>query len=841
MAALLPVTGVMAVGVLTLTPASGPVGTLVYAGGTGFAITTSITVISNTLLLQGAATTNASGVLPSTLLGAVPAVPRGPYVLTASDGATAIFTVVPQILLATTIGFVGDTVTINGNGFTANSAVNIFWDGGSTPIATGYVTSTGVLVASATGSPPTSMTFTVPDGIRGQHSVIAQDASLQTTSALFTVNSKLIVAPTSGGVGDIISITGTGFANGQVQISFDTSQNTSPITTTNGRFATTFQVPPSSRGSHVILAQDNSGSASANFSLGQKITLNPTTAGVGDTIAISGNGFAPNSPITYKLDGSTLAISSPAVQSQANGNLPDVAFTVPAVAAGTHTVTVSDGAQNTATATFSLLAKVAITPATGTVGTQIAITGSGFTPNLPVSISWDGAALTPVVNTTSSATGTINVTITAPASARGTHVIKASDTSSVAASASFGISSKIALTPTSGGYGDTVTITFSGFAANSPISGVKIISGSTSYDLTTVPAAVQTDAAGSATLKFTIPSTPNGTWVIQGIDAGGSAQANLAVTQKIVLNPTTGSAGDTVGLVGTGFKAGTGIDLKYAGATITVAAGITTDANGSFQTQFVIPKTVAGVMPVIAGDGTNSATASFTATAKATVSTVTNQTTPGFVGQDMTVTGTGFAPNGVLTVTFESAPVTVAIVNADSAGSFTATFKVPTAPSGPHTIHVSDGTTTKDFSFFMDSTPPAAPKLVLPADKFKPKQPVPFTWGAVTDPSGVTYTLQISQDPSFATVPLEKTGLTTAQYLMTTAEKLKSAGSKTPYYWRVKATDLAGNVSPWSTANTFTIGFMWPSWIIYVWSGVAIIVALLLGLWIGRRMAFQSY
>jgi hypothetical protein len=313
------------------------------------------------------------------------------------------------------------------------------------------------------------------------------------------------------------------------------------------------------------------------------------------------------------------------------------------------------------------------------------------------------------------------------------------------------------------------------------------------------------------------------------------------VTQKIALNKTSGSAGDLVAVTGTGFKAGAGIDLKYNGATLVLATVTTTDANGSFTAQFAVPKTVAGAMSVAASDGANTATASFTATANATISKTTNQTTPGFVGMDLTVTGTGYLPNAVITVTFESAPVTVAIVQSDATGSFTATFKVPTAPSGPHTIHASDGTTTKDFSFFMDSTAPVAPALALPTDKFKPKQPLPFTWGAVTDPSGVTYTLQISQDPSFGTLILEKTGLTNAGYTMTTAEKLKSAGSKTPYYWRVRATDLAGNVGAWSTANTFTIGFMWPPWIIHVWYGIAIVIALLLGLWIGRRMAYQSY
>jgi len=130
---------------------------------------------------------------------------------------------------------------------------------------------------------------------------------------------------------------------------------------------------------------------------------------------------------------------------------------------------------------------------------------------------------------------------------------------------------------------------------------------------------------------------------------------------------------------------------------------------------------------------------------------------------------------------------------------------------------------------------------VTPITSSKPGQPVAFTWKAVTDSSGVSYTIEISQDQSFATLILEHTGLATATYTMTSAEKLKTAGAKTPYYWRVQATDAAGNVSGWSTANTFTIGFMWPSWIIYVWAALGIIIALIIGLWLGRRMAYQSY
>jgi hypothetical protein len=207
----------------------------------------------------------------------------------------------------------------------------------------------------------------------------------------------------------------------------------------------------------------------------------------------------------------------------------------------------------------------------------------------------------------------------------------------------------------------------------------------------------------------------------------------------------------------------------------------------------------------------------------------------------MTLTGTGFAAGATVTVTFEGVATPVATVTSDANGSFSATFNVPAASAGSHTITATDGTTTKTFTYFMDSTAPAAPILLTPTDKFKPKQPVPFSWQAVSDPSGVTYDWQLSQDANFTTLLVEHTGLTSPGYTMTSAEKLKSAGSGNPYYWRVRVIDNAGNAGAWSKANTFTIGFIWPSWIINVWYGLGIIAALILGLWLGRRMAYQSY
>jgi hypothetical protein len=79
--------------------------------------------------------------------------------------------------------------------------------------------------------------------------------------------------------------------------------------------------------------------------------------------------------------------------------------------------------------------------------------------------------------------------------------------------------------------------------------------------------------------------------------------------------------------------------------------------------------------------------------------------------------------------------------------------------------------------------------------------------------------------------------LTASTYTMTEAQKLPSVSKDSPYYWRVTATDAAQNVSPASTAGTFTVGFFLdlPQWAIYVLIGVGGLLLLALGFWLGRR------
>jgi hypothetical protein len=75
-------------------------------------------------------------------------------------------------------------------------------------------------------------------------------------------------------------------------------------------------------------------------------------AGAGhSSAAVSGSGFTPHGPITLTFDGSSVDTSCTA---DATGSFSYCGFTIPAVAAGTHTVTATDSSTNFASARFTV-------------------------------------------------------------------------------------------------------------------------------------------------------------------------------------------------------------------------------------------------------------------------------------------------------------------------------------------------------------------------------------------------------------------------------------------------------------------------------------------------------
>ena len=100
-----------------------------------------------------------------------------------------------------------------------------------------------------------------------------------------------------------------------------------------------------------------------------------------------------------------------------------------------------------------------------------------------------------------------------------------------------------------------------------------------------------------------------------------------------------------------------------------------------------------------------------------------------------------------------------------------------------------------------DTTPPAVPTLVSPADGTQTTNRRPtLSWNSVSDPSGVTYSLQVAKDSQFSTLVVDETGLSSPQYSFSA-----DLDVLTTYYWRVRAVDGAGNTSSWSSAWRFII------------------------------------
>ena len=393
------------------------------------------------------------------------------------------------------------------------------------------------------------------------------------------------------------------------------------------------------------------------------------------------------------------------------------------------------------------------------------------------------------------------------------------------------IAGEIELDYDEGPVGTEVEITGTGFTEDEDITieydneDVDIESGDT-----------ETDSDGEFASTILIPESEVGDHTITVSDESGSeAEAVFTVECKITISPTSGPPDTLVTVSGTGFKASKYITITFAGSEVnTTPASIKTNSAGSFSGTFAVLSLIGNTYQVKASDDTNKYAVNFTISAGATLSPTT-----GDVGTTLTISGTGFIASGTVTIKYDDVEVKTA--TADTNGAFAATFNAPASKSGEHTILVSDGTSTKQLTFTMESTAPPIPTPLLPKMGVKAKAEAYFDWEDVTDDSlPVTYTLQIASDKDFTTMVLEKKGLTKSEYTITTAEKLPSTSKEAPYYWRVKAVDGASNESGWTGAGSFYVGFSFAltGWILYTLIGIGGLLLLLIGYRLGRRTAY---
>ncbi len=268
------------------------------------------------------------------------------------------YEVVPVISsLNATSGKVGDTITINGTGFSATNADNTIKFGTTT-----------VLAANTTVNPAgTQITAVVPAGAAGSQAVTVQVGNRTSTSSAFNVTPVLNALTVSAATPDTtLTLTGSGFSQTPGSNSINFGSTTVNPATVNGTGTSMTVVVPNVFGS-MNLNVSVSGQTSVNrtFESIPKITGSTgsvITGSTGDTIVLQGKGFHTTfGSNTVNFGGIPVNVTA--------ATATTVTVTLPETPAKTANATVQVGAQTSSPAFgFSILPKISTLTTAEAVG-----------------------------------------------------------------------------------------------------------------------------------------------------------------------------------------------------------------------------------------------------------------------------------------------------------------------------------------------------------------------------------------------------------------------------------------------------------------------------------------
>jgi len=333
---------------------------------------------------------------------------------------------------------------------------------------------------------------------------------------------------------------------------------------------------------------------------------------------------------------------------------------------------------------------VTVSPSSGPVGSTMTVSGLNASSNGEVRIFLGGFIF--LATTMANETGGYSVNITVPAIPADVYDVMVLDVESgETALDTFTVQPKIVLDPEEGSYRDNITVKGYGFDASVLIT--LILDG---IDVTPTPQP-ETDMLGSFEAKFSVPSTPNGTYTVTADDGTNNASALFTVIPKITLSPkTSGPPGTLVIVTGTGFSPSVKVTIEFDTINVTSYWGVTTWADGSFGLMwmpalFFVPEVPDGTYTVKATDENgNSATALFLVPSP--IMTLEPSTT--FGSSTVTAKGSGFPPNQPvllylednLMVNLMEFEVGSQKLFADEYGSYEYSFVVPVTKPGVYTV-----------------------------------------------------------------------------------------------------------------------------------------------------------
>ncbi len=249
----------------------------------------------------------------------------------------------------------GQQVTITGMGFEDSTDV-------TDSITIGGKAVTRPSDARTTSSGRVAVTVMVPVDVGDGDKKVNLSVGSRTGEGTITVKKPSIeLNPSTSVPGSVISVTGSGFdSGGRVEVKYAGNVEEVGKADSGGEFHIRLTVP-----SNAGIGQPNDvevqsrtdkgddiNAKAEHKTPGSMITLEDT-AQVGSMTTISGTNFAVFSQLTVKI-GSLTVTPTPAPETDKNGAF-EVMARVPRIAAGSHTVTVTDAAGNSATETFTVV------------------------------------------------------------------------------------------------------------------------------------------------------------------------------------------------------------------------------------------------------------------------------------------------------------------------------------------------------------------------------------------------------------------------------------------------------------------------------------------------------
>ncbi|MFB3890017.1 MAG: beta strand repeat-containing protein [Candidatus Bathyarchaeia archaeon] len=358
---------------------SGNVGDKILVNGTGSTAFGGVNVYWDAIsaaALIGTTNANNAGVYAVNVT--IPSAVNGVHYIVAQDAlagttAPAQFTVVASLSAGRSPvrALPGDSITLTGHGFSANSAVTVTF--GATTLTAPAITT------NATGS--FSAVITVPPSILpaqyGTYTVTATDASAVAASASVIVDYYVSVSPTSGPPGITLTISGRITAATSVTVNFGSAVAFTTTSDANGRFSGTYALTgPIILGTAYTITA-TFGPVGAQLTRTATFTVNtnapvialtiggvPVTASVaGTVVVVTGQYFSGSANATLAFG--TTVVNSTATDSRFgptnNAGTFTAQFTVPSLTPGAYTVVVTDQYGAQATTVFTILAAPATT------------------------------------------------------------------------------------------------------------------------------------------------------------------------------------------------------------------------------------------------------------------------------------------------------------------------------------------------------------------------------------------------------------------------------------------------------------------------------------------------